>query len=95
MPPAYGGGPTPQPSRTNGMSIASLVLGLVGIPLCFLFIPSVLAIAFGFVGLSQIKNDPTQKGRGLAIAGVILGAVMLALIALAFAFGNTEYTFDT
>jgi len=72
------------------MSIASLVLGLVGVPLCFVFVPSLLAIIFGFVGLHQIKNDPTQRGRGLAIAGLTTGFVMLALVVLALAFGDTS-----
>lgn len=72
------------------MSIASLVLGLVGIPLCFVFIPSVLAVVFGFVGLSQIKQDPSQRGRGMAIAGLVLGFAMLALIVLALAVGRTD-----
>lgn len=77
------------------MSIASLVLGIVGVPLCFLFVPSLLAVIFGFVGLSQIKQDPTQRGRGLAIAGLILGFVMLALIVLALVFGDTEFNFES
>ena len=80
------------------MAVASLVLGLVGIPLCFLFIPSVLAVIFGIVGLKQVKNDPTQTGRGPAIAGLILGSValvLLALMVLALAFGDTEFTFET
>lgn len=94
MPPGYGGGP-PRPSKTNGMSVASLVLGLVGLPLCFLFVPSLLAIIFGVVGLNQIKADPNQSGRGLAIAGIILGAVMLVLVVLALAFGQTEFNFES
>ena len=76
------------------MSIASLVLGLVGLPLCFIFIPSLLAVIFGFVGLSQIKNEPPQKGRGMAIAGIILGVAMLALWALLLSLGSTDYTFE-
>lgn len=76
------------------MSIASLVLGLVGVPLCFLFVPSLLAVVFGFVGMNQIKQDPTQRGRGLAIAGVVLGFVMLGLMVLALVFGNTEFDFE-
>ena len=94
MPPGYGGVP-PQPSKTNGMSVASLVLGLVGIPLCFLFVPSLLAVIFGIVGLNQIKSNPTQSGRGLAIAGLILGAVMLVLVVLVLGFGDTEFNFET
>lgn len=77
------------------MSVASLVLGLVGIPLCFLFVPSLLAVIFGVVGLNQIKNDASQQGRGLAIAGLVLGAAMLTLVVLALAFGSTEFTFES
>lgn len=77
------------------MSVASLVLGLVGLPLCFLFVPSLLAVIFGIVGLNQIKSDPTQSGRGLAIAGLILGAVMLVLVVLALVVADTEFSFET
>ncbi len=76
------------------MSIASMVLGIVGVPLCFLFIPSILALIFGFVGLNQIKANPMQKGRGMAIAGIVLGAVVLALLILALVFGDTDFTIE-
>lgn len=95
MPPGYGAGYPPQPGKTNGMSIASLVLGLVGVPLCFLFVPSLLAVIFGIVGLNQIKSDPNQRGRGMAIAGIVLGAVMLVLVVLALVFGDTEFNFES
>lgn len=73
------------------MSIASLVLGIVGIPMCFLFVPSLLAVIFGAVALNQIGNDPGQSGRGRAIAGIILGSVALALVVLALLVGDTEF----
>ena len=95
MPAGHGVAYPPAPAKTNGMSIASLVLGLVGIPLCFLFVPSLLAVIFGFVGLNQIKNDPTQTGRGLAIAGLIIGAAMLVLLVLALVVGRTELTIES
>ena len=95
MSPGYGAGMPPQRAKTNGLSVASLVLGLVGIPLCFLFIPSLLAVIFGIVGLKQIKGGPTQSGRGLAIAGLILGAIMLMLVVLVLAFGETNFSFET
>jgi hypothetical protein len=76
------------------MSIASLVLGIVGIPLCFLFLPSLLAVIFGGVALNQIKNDPSQSGRGRAIAGIILGGVALALVVVALAIGDTSFTVE-
>lgn len=71
------------------MAIASLVLGLVAIPLCFLFIPSILAIVFGAVGINQIKADPSQRGRGLAVAGLVLGIVVIALTVLLVIIGQT------
>ena len=66
------------------MSVASLVLGLVNVIPCFwLFpLPALLAVIFGFVGRSQIKRSGA-RGAGLAIAGLILGIVFIA-IAVAF-----------
>ena len=58
------------PQRTSGMAIASLVLGLIPC-MC---VPSLLAIIFGHIALSKIANSNGQlKGRGMAIAGLILG----------------------
>jgi hypothetical protein len=61
--------------KTNGLAIASLVLGLVGlcVPLCPL-----LAVIFGAIALSQISKTG-QEGKGMAIAGLILGIVKIAL----------------
>lgn len=92
FPPGQGyppmGGPT---SKTNGMSIASLVLGILSIPCCSIFLPAVLALIFGFVGINQIKNDQSQKGRGMAIAGISLGAASIVLVVLIIVFGDLNY----
>ena len=62
------------------MAIASLVLGIVSIPLTIIFIPGILAVVFGFVGRNQIaKAHDTQSGRGMTIAGIVLGSVSVAL----------------
>jgi hypothetical protein len=66
-----------------------LVLGIVSIPMCFLFVPALLAVIFGVIALSQIKGSPGQAGRGQAIAGLILGAISLAFIILAIVFAET------
>jgi hypothetical protein len=75
------------PSETNGLAIASLstsIAGVVlGIPLaifCYigLLIPIVGAV-LGAVALSQIKRT-NQQGRGLAIAGIAVGAVTTAVL---------------
>ncbi len=63
------------------------MLGIISIPMCFLFVPSVLAVVFGSVALSQINGNPGQSGRGQAIAGLILGGVSLALIIVLIALG--------
>ena len=56
---------------TNGLSIASLVLGIVW----FLGIGSVLAVIFGFVARRQIRaSGGRQTGEGMALAGIILGS---------------------
>ena len=64
-------------TKTNGFSIAALVLGMLGIWL--------LAIIFGAVGLSQTKKELNYTGRGLAIAGLVLGIVVGVLWVAFFA----------
>ena len=56
-------------SRTNTLSILALVFGVLG---------SVLGIVFGHVALSQIKRTG-EGGRGLAIAGLVVGYVQLGV----------------
>lgn len=56
--------------RTNGLAIASLILGLTGFITCGF--TSILAVVFGHVSLGQIRRDGSD-GRGLALAGTILG----------------------
>ncbi|MEG3615027.1 DUF4190 domain-containing protein [Isoptericola haloaureus] len=76
----YGAWPYPV-RRTNGLAVASLVLGI----LWLYWVGSVLALIFGYVALSQIKKAPVsapQDGRGLAIAGVVLGWVGVATLAM-------------
>ena len=38
-------------------------------------VPGVLGAIFGFIGLGQTK-DGKQRGRGMAIAGVVIGIVL-------------------
>ncbi len=70
----YGGGPYQAPSGgTNGLAIASLVLGIL-----WLFgLGSLLAVIFGHLGRRQIK-ERNEGGNGLATAGLVLGYVGLA-----------------
>ena len=81
MPPGaygpYGYAMVPQ-TTTNGLAIASLVLGIMW----FYWIGSILAVVFGHVSLSQIKRNPYQTGRGMAIAGLVLGYIGLTTLTI-------------
>ena len=67
--------PAPQP--TNGLAVAALVLGIVWA----FWIGSALAIVFGHVALGQIRQR-NQSGKGMAIAGLVLGYVGAGTFAL-------------
>lgn len=75
QPPQYGY-PAPPPRKTNGLAIASLVLGLTGFVTCGF--TSILAVVFGHVALGQIRRDHTD-GRGMAIGGLVLGWILTGL----------------
>lgn len=68
-----------QQNGGKGLSIASMILGIVAVALCciwYLSIPcAILAIIFGVIGK---KRD----GRGMAIAGLVLGIIAIALYVL-------------
>ena len=64
--------------RTSGLAIASMVLGIVWV----YWIGSILAVIFGHVALSQTSRDETLRGRGMAIAGLVLGYVGVGTLLL-------------
>lgn len=80
--PQYGqppyGYPYPPPQRTNGLAIASMVLGI----LWLYWIGSILALVFGYVAKRQIK-ERGEAGGGMATAGIVLGWIGVGILALA------------
>jgi len=66
-----------QPQSTEGLAIASLVLGIVWV----LWIGSILAVIFGHVALRRIAREG-KGGRGMAIAGLVLGYIGIGLLAI-------------
>jgi Domain of unknown function (DUF4190) len=81
-PPAFVG-PDQARTSTNGFAVAALVLGIVGPVACIAWI---LALVFGYVARSQIDaSGGRQQGRGMAVAGIVLGWVWGGLIILYFA----------
>lgn len=88
VPPA-GGAPSPN----NGLAIAALVLGILTF-VCLGPIAGVLAIIFGFLGLKK-ANEMGGTGKGMSIAGIVLGLVgtiasILFLVFVVFAVGQAS-----
>ena len=70
--PAY-----PAVPPTNGLAIAALVCGVGGFVIGLSFIPAIIC---GHLARAQIRRTGEQ-GAGLALAGLILGYVGVALFA--------------
>ncbi len=75
--------------RTSGKAVAALVLGLVSLVLCGLgALTAIPAIVFGLVGLTEVRRNPGRlTGGGLALAGLLTGAVALVLWPILIALG--------
>lgn len=65
----------PVPAQgTSGKAIAALVLGLMSF--CAVIFTGIPAIIFGILGLNDIsKSRGRLKGKGMAITGIVLGAL--------------------
>jgi hypothetical protein len=94
QPMPFGGGmsyPAPAQRRLSWAALTSVLLGSM---LCWVpYASAVLAIILGIVGLARTRN-PHVSGRGLAIAGIVLGAVGLLFWALAGGGLMMEYSQD-
>jgi hypothetical protein len=103
------GGPAPFPTtptaafpeqRSNSMATAGLVMSCIALICCGGCGPfSILGVVFSIIGLTQANRDPAQTGKGVAIAGLVigiislLGAVVGTIIAAALgAFGSVLET---
>ncbi|EXX85325.1 hypothetical protein BG53_08985 [Paenibacillus darwinianus] len=93
--------PQPQPPKTNGKSIAALVLGILSIVIPYLgLIIGIIAIVFSSISLKEIKRSGEQ-GKGLAIAGLVCGivgtalyAVIILIVLLAFSIFSSSGEFN-
>lgn len=66
-------------TKTSGLAIASLVLGICGFVACG--ITSIVGLILGIVGISSIKKNAGRlKGEGLAIAGIVVSTISLILV---------------
>ncbi|GAB3709921.1 hypothetical protein GCM10027598_15350 [Amycolatopsis oliviviridis] len=62
-------------SQDNGMAIAGLVCSLVGLCSC---VTVIVGVILGHIGLAK-ANRGEAGGRGMALAAVIIGYVVIAL----------------
>ncbi len=88
-PPEYGapypggyGPPMAPAGGTNPLAIFSLVASCVGLLCGF---GSIIGIVLGVIAMNQIKKTG-QQGRGLAVAGVAVGAISLVISVIWMAF---------
>ena len=99
-PPQYAGGygygydPYAQgrPPGTNGKAIAALVTSLAGLFFCG--VPSIVGLILGIIAMRETKRTG-QEGHGMALAGVIVGALatvgwLLYVVVIIFAFAVTS-----
>lgn len=77
-PPAYGYGGGYVPEKTNTLAIVSMIASIVGFIWILPIIGSIAGVVMGHISLSQIKRT-NEKGRGMALAGLIVGYAGLAL----------------
>ncbi|MEW1698636.1 DUF4190 domain-containing protein [Streptomyces sp. NPDC093249] len=89
----YGGGYPGQPGwqqqPSNGMGTASMVLGIIAVAGFCLYglgvVLGVLALIFGVIGLKKAGRGEATN-RGMAIAGIVLGAIGTLVSAVFLAF---------
>ncbi len=64
----------PSAAATSALAVWSLVLGILSF--CAVCVTGVPAIVLGILALTKINKSPaTLKGQGLAIAGLVTGAI--------------------
>jgi hypothetical protein len=85
--------------RTNSLAVMGLLSGILaltcGMCCCYGLPFNLLGIIFSLVALAQIRNDPqSQDGRGLAIAGLVLSLLSIAVALLFFTCGLALSTPD-
>jgi len=73
--PGYGPAYAPPPPGTDGLAVASFVLGILG----FFGVTAILSTVFGCIAVSRTKHTG-RKGRGYAVGGLAFSGAWLVLL---------------
>lgn len=77
-----GGGYPVYPPRSNGFGVTALVLGIIAVVSCYLgLLFGVPAVIFGVLGRGKAQRGEADNG-GMALAGIITGAVGIVISCL-------------
>lgn len=86
----YGGYPR---QGTNGLAIASLICSILGFLSCCFFALAAAGVIMGHIALGQIARQGGE-GRGMAMAGVIIGYAALVVGVLYYVLSVFTYLAD-
>ena len=82
-PAPFSPGSIPGPRKTNALALTGLILGIlsisIGLCCCSGFPFSITGAICSSIALSQIKADPQQEGRSMALTGLVLSIAGLLL----------------
>jgi hypothetical protein len=66
------------------MAIASLILGIAGVAACLGPLGAIPALILGYKARDEIdRTGGVQEGRGMAVAGIVLGWIGVAITVIA------------
>jgi prepilin-type processing-associated H-X9-DG protein len=83
VPPVPGSPAEKAPTKTSGLAVWSLVLGIAGIALCLGPLTGIPALIMGIIALKNIRSSGGRlAGEGMAMGGVITGGISFVMIAV-------------
>jgi hypothetical protein len=79
---------------TEPLAVWALCLGLPGV-ICCQMVLAPAAVICGHLALGKIQRNPHLDGRGMALAGTILGYIGIALFIVYLITGNMHVRFNS
>jgi putative exporter of polyketide antibiotics len=76
--------------RRSGKAVAALVCGILSLVVVGIIL-GLVAIALGIAARKDMEKDPTLDGTGLAVGGMVTGAIGAVLAIIFLATGVTNF----